>query len=84
MPRQCQTWDYNSLFSDCHNSSSIRRKLFDEIKLVDETLSQLNEESLLTVILFGSKIYKEQLNVQILSERVGYIYESNWFLGSFF
>ena len=45
---------------------------------------QLNEESLLTVALFCSNIYNEQLNVQILNASVGYIIEQNRSTGSFF
>ena len=51
---------------------NIRRKLFDKIKLLDETLLQLNDESLLTVLLFGSKIYNEQVNVQILNASIDF------------
>ena len=42
---------------------NIRKKLFDKIKLLDETLLQLNNESLLTVLLLSSKIHNEQVNV---------------------
>ena len=55
----------------CRNFLNIRRKLFDKIKLLDETLLQLNVESLLIVLLFGSKIYNEQVNVQVLNVSVG-------------
>ena len=41
-------------FVHCHNVLNIRRKLFDKIKLLDETLLQLNDESLLTELLFAS------------------------------
>ena len=47
-------------FLHCRNLLSIRRKLFEMIKLLDETLLQLNGESLLTVLLFGSKIYNNK------------------------
>ena len=33
---------------------------------------KLNDESLLTVLLFGSKIYNEQVNVQILNASVDF------------
>ena len=71
----------SSLFVSCVNSNNlvflwyvfnIRRKLFDKIKLLDETLLQLNDESLLTVLLFGSKIYNEQVNVQILNTSIDF------------
>ena len=42
----------------------------------------LNEESLVTVLLFGSKIYNEQVNVQILYASIDYIIDSNRFTGS--
>ena len=70
-----------SLLVSCVNSNNlvflwyvfnIRRKLFDKIKLLDETLLQLNDESLLTVLLFGSKIYNEQVNVQILNTSIDF------------
>ena len=70
------------LFLHCHNFLNIRRKLFDKIKLLDETLLQLNDESLLTVLLFGSKIYNEQVNVQILNASIDYIIDSDRFTGS--
>ena len=57
-------------FMHCHNFLNSRRKLFDKIKLLDETVLQLNDESLLTVQLFGSKIYNEQVNVQILNASI--------------
>ena len=52
-------------FLHCRNFLNIRKKYL--IKLLDETLLQLNDKSLLTVLLFGSKIYNEQMNVQILN-----------------
>ena len=52
------------------------------IKFLDETLLQLNEERLLTVLLFGSKIYNEQVNAQILNSSIDYYIESNKFTGS--
>ena len=69
-------------FLHCHNFLNIRRKLFDKIKLLDETLLQLNDESLLTVLLFGSKIYNEQVNVQILNASFDYITDSDRFTGT--
>ena len=60
----------------CCNFLNIRRKLFDKIKLLDETLLQLYDESLLTVLLFGSKIYNEQVNVQVLNASIDYIIDS--------
>ena len=71
-----------NFFLHCHNFLNIRRKLFDKIKLLDETLLQLNDESLLTVLLFGSKIYNEQVNVQILNASIDYIIDSDRFTGS--
>ena len=71
-----------AFFLHCHNFLNIRRKLFDKIKLLDETLLQLNDESLLTVLLFGSKIYNEQVNVQILNASIDYIINSDRFTGS--
>ena len=69
-------------FLHCHNFLNIRRKLFDKIKLLDETVLQLNDESLLTVLLFGSKTYNEQVNVQILNASIDYIINSDIFTGS--
>ena len=69
-------------FLHCHNFLNIRRKLFDKIKLRDETLLQLNDESLLTVLLFGSNIYNDQVNVQILNATIDYIIDSDRFTGS--
>ena len=69
-------------FLHCHNFLNIRRKLFDKIKLLDETLLQLNDESLLPVLLFGSKIYNEQVNVQDLNASTDYIIDSDRFTGS--
>ena len=66
-------------FLDCHNFLNIRRKLFDKIKLLD---LQLNDESLLTVLLFGSKSYNEQVNEQIPNASIDYIIDSNRFTGS--
>ena len=66
----------------CRNFLKIRRKLFHKIKLQDETLLQLNDESLLKVLTFGSKIYNEQVNVQILNASVDYIIDSDRFTGS--
>ena len=64
-------------FLHCHNFLNIRRKLFGKIKLIDETLLQLNEESLLAVLLFGSKTYNKQVNVQILNASIDYIINSS-------
>ena len=54
-------------FLHCHNFVNIRKKSFDKIKLLDEILWQLIDESLLTVPLFSSNIYNEQVNVRILN-----------------
>ena len=69
-------------FLQCHNFLNIRRKLFDKVNLLDETLLQLNDESLLTVLVFGSKIYIEQVNVQTLNASIDYITDSDRFTGS--
>ena len=69
-------------FLHCHNFLNIRRKLFDKVNLLDETLLQLNDESLLTVLVFGSKIYIEQVNVQTLNASIDYITDSDRFTGS--
>ena len=69
-------------FLHCYNVLNIRRKLFEKIKLLDETLLQLNDESLLTVLLFGSKIYNELVNVQILNTSIDYIIDSDRSTGS--
>ena len=69
-------------FLHFHNFLNIRRKLFDKVNLLDETLLQLNDESLLTVLVFGSKIYIEQVNVQILNASIDYIIDSDRFTGS--
>ena len=69
-------------FLHCHNFLTIRRKLFDKIKLLDETLLQLNVENLLIVLLFGRKIYTKQVNVQILNPSIDYTVDSDRFTGS--
>ena len=71
-------------FLHCQNFLNIRRKLFDKIKLLDETLLQWNDESLLTVLIFGSKIYNKQVNAQILNASIDYIIDSDRFAGSLF
>ena len=70
-------------FLHCHNFLNIRRKLFDKVRLLDETLLQLNDESLLTVLLFGSKMYNEQVNVQFLNASIDCIIDSDRLAGSF-
>ena len=40
------------------------------MKLYDETLLQLSEETLLTVPLFGDNIYNEQVNVGTLNASI--------------
>ena len=57
---------------------NIRRKLFDKIKFLDETLLQLNDEILLTVL----KIYNEQVDVQLLNASIDYIINSDRLTGS--
>ena len=47
------------------------------IKLLDETLLQLIDENLPIVLLFGNKIYNEQVNVQILTASIDYIINSD-------
>ena len=51
--------------------------MFNKIKLLDETLLQLNEESLIRVLLLVSKIYNEQVKVQILNASFDYIINSD-------
>ena len=65
-------------FLHCHKFLNIRRKLFDKIKFLDETLLQLNDEILLTVL----KIYNEQVDVQLLNASIDYIINSDRFTGS--
>ena len=69
-------------FLHCRNFVNIKRKLFAKVKLLDEILFQLNEESLLTELLFGSKIYNKQVNLLILNASIDYIIDSNGFTGS--
>ena len=61
-------------FLHCCNFLNITRILFDKIKLPGETLLQL--------LLFGSKIYNEQVNVQIINASIDYIIDSNSFTDS--
>ena len=70
-------------FLHCHNFLNIRRKLFDKVRLLHEILLQLNDESLLTVLLFGSKKYNEQVNVQFLNASIDCIIDSDRLAGSF-
>ena len=42
---------------------------------------QLNDESLLTILLFDSKTYNEQVNVQVLNASIDYIINSYRFTG---
>ena len=69
-------------FLHCHNVLNIRKKLFDKIKLLDETLLQLNDESLLTVPHFGTKLYNEQVNAPIINASIDYIIDSDRSTGS--
>ena len=69
-------------FLHCRNFVNIRRKLFEKKKLLDETLLQLNDESLLTVLFFVSKIFIEQVNLQILNASIDYIIDSDRFTSS--
>ena len=68
---QYKTWDYTSFFS-----------ALPQLKLPDKTLLQLNDESLLTVLLFGSQIYKKKVNVQTVNASVGYLTYSDVFVVS--
>ena len=52
------------------------------MKLLDEALLQLSDENLLTVLLFGGKIYNKDVNVQILNASISYIIDSDRFTGS--
>ena len=69
-------------FLHCRNFLNITRKLFDKTKLLDETLLQVNDESLLTVLPFDSNIYNEEVNVQILNASIDYIIDSDRSTGS--
>ena len=82
-------------FADCVNvlcSCSIKPEttiffsalpqLKHQKKILDETLLQLSDKSLLRVLLFGSKIYNEHVNMQILNASIGYIIDSDRFTGS--
>ena len=68
-------------FLHCFNFLN-RRKLFDKIKLLDKTVLQLNNESLLTLLPFGKKMYKKQVNVRFLNASIDYIICSDRFTGS--
>ena len=67
------------IFLHCRNFLNITRKLFDKKKLLHEILLQLNDESLLTVLIFG---INDHVNVQILNSSIAYIINSDRFIDS--
>ena len=60
-------------FLRCQFFSNERQKLLDDVYRIDASIKNLNEESLIDVLLFGSDRFNDSKNKQILLHAICYI-----------
>ena len=70
-------------FLHCHYYDSIRHIMFNELSEVDVNLPDASDEKLVN-ILYGSFLFSYSQNWSILNSSIGYIIDSNHFIGSIF
>ena len=68
-----ETETTNHFFLCCHFFANERQKLRDDVCRIDETIKNLNEESLIDVLLYGSGCLNDSKNKQILLHTICYI-----------
>ena len=60
-------------FLRCQFFANERQKLLDDICRIDASIENLNEESLIDVLLYGSDRFNDSKNKQILLHTIWYI-----------
>ena len=60
-------------FLHCHFFVNERQKLHDDVYRIDTSIKNLNEESLIDVLLYGSDRFNDSKNKQIFLHTICYI-----------
>ena len=60
-------------FLHCHFFANERQKLLDDVYRIEASIKNLNEESLIDVLLYGSDRFNDSKNKQILLQTICYI-----------
>ena len=66
-------------FLRCQNYTTLRRVLIADLKNINDTIISLNENDLLHVILYGNKIFDNNMNRSILTATIKFIKVSEKF-----
>ena len=67
-----ETETTNHFFVRCHFFANERQKLRDDVCRIDDTIKNLNEESLIDVLLYGSGSLNDSKNKQIVLHTICY------------
>ena len=70
------------MYLHCHNYFTLRAELMNDLKIIDENILRLSENSLVQLLLFGDPKYSYIDNCQILNTSINFILKSERFKGS--
>ena len=68
-----ETETTSHFFLRCQFFANERQKLLDDVYRIDASIKNLNEESLIDVLLYGSDRFNDNENKQILLDTICYI-----------
>ena len=60
-------------FLRCQFFANERQILFEKLYLIDSSIKDLNEASLLSILLYGSENFNDQANKEILLHLIDYV-----------
>ena len=69
-------------FPCCHNYFTLHAKLMNDLKIIDENVLRLSENSLVQLLFFGDLKYNHIDNCQILNASINLMLKSERFKGS--
>ena len=69
-------------FLYCHNYFTLRAELMNNLKIIDENIPRLPENSFVQLLLFGNREYNLFHNCRILNASINFILKSERFKGS--
>ena len=76
-----ETETTSHFFLRCQLFANERQKLLDDVYRIDASIKNLNEESLIDVLLYGSDRFNDSKNKQILLYTICYIQATKRFEG---
>ena len=68
----------------CHNNSIQRLDLMNELSNLDPRILQLDSNSLTSLLLYGSKLFTDNMNSKIIALSIEFIKKTKRFEGSLF